>query len=95
MADQYGGCTLSAPLRKGDCPRPGPADGDSPLFRTAGKGDSPLHTGGTPGTAAVLQDTTAPTVPEGLTATLVSGSQIDLAWTPSTDSESGVAYYRI
>ena len=38
-------------------------------------------------------DTTAPTVPAGLTATL-SGSTANLAWSPSTDS-TGVTGYRV
>ena len=39
-------------------------------------------------------DTTAPTSPSGLTATAVSPSQIDLAWTASTDSGgAGLAGY--
>jgi hypothetical protein len=37
-------------------------------------------------------DITAPTVPTGLTATAVSTSQIDLAWTASTDTEGVVGY---
>jgi len=40
-------------------------------------------------------DYTAPTVPIGVNATPVSGSQIDLAWTPSTDTESWVSYYNV
>jgi chitodextrinase len=39
-------------------------------------------------------DSTAPTVPTKLTATAVSSSQIDLAWTASTDAV-GVVGYRI
>ncbi len=46
-------------------------------------------------TTAAAADTTAPTVPTGLTATAVSSSQIDLSWNPSTDSGgSGLAGYR-
>ncbi len=46
-------------------------------------------------------DTTAPTVPAGLAATVVSTSQISLSWTASTDptvagqTTSGVASYRV
>src|SRR6185295_7811264 len=41
-------------------------------------------------------DTIPPTDPTGLTATAVSSSQIDLAWTASTDSGgSGLAGYRV
>ncbi len=39
-------------------------------------------------------DTVAPTVPTGLTATLVSSTQVDLAWSASTDNV-GVAGYKI
>jgi hypothetical protein len=39
-------------------------------------------------------DTTAPSVPAGLTATAISSSQINLSWTASTDNV-GVAGYKI
>ncbi|MEO8164501.1 MAG: putative glycoside hydrolase [Betaproteobacteria bacterium] len=39
-------------------------------------------------------DTTAPTVPAGLSASAVSSSQIDLSWTASTDNV-GVTGYRV
>jgi len=45
----------------------------------------------TDGSAA---DTTAPTVPTNLTATAISGTQVNLAWTASTDA-FGVAGYQI
>ena len=44
--------------------------------------------------AAGSTDTTAPSVPTGLTATAVSSSQINISWTASTDSV-GVTGYRI
>lgn len=40
-------------------------------------------------------DTTAPTVPTGLTATAVNDISIDLSWDISTDTLSGVSGYRI
>lgn len=40
-------------------------------------------------------DVTAPTTPANLVATPTSASRVDLTWTASTDSESGVASYRI
>src|SRR5688572_13118678 len=43
----------------------------------------------------VSEDTTAPTVPQGLTATAQSATQIALSWTASTDVGTGVAGYRI
>jgi chitodextrinase len=39
-------------------------------------------------------DTQSPTVPTGLTASVISSTQIDLSWTASTDNV-GVAEYRI
>ncbi|MBI4689286.1 MAG: DUF1566 domain-containing protein [Nitrospirae bacterium] len=41
-----------------------------------------------------ITDTTAPSVPTGLTATAVSTSQINLSWTASTD-DVGVAGYKV
>src|SRR5260370_16361100 len=41
-------------------------------------------------------DTTAPTVPTGLTASAVSSSQVNLVWSGSTDTGgSGLAGYKI
>ena len=40
-------------------------------------------------------DTTAPSVPTGLTAVAISSSQINLAWIASTDPDSAVAGYKI
>ena len=45
-------------------------------------------------TLAAGGDTTAPTVPTGLAATPISTSQIDLAWTASTD-DTGVTGYSV
>jgi fibronectin type 3 domain-containing protein len=45
--------------------------------------------------SATPVDMTAPTVPTGLNDTVMSCSQINLSWTGSTDSESGVANYRL
>ena len=50
----------------------------------------------TPAASATTQaDTTAPTIPSGVTATAVSGTQIRIDWTASTDAGVGVAGYRI
>ena len=47
-------------------------------------------------TEVVLPDTTPPTVPGSLSASAVSTSQINLGWSPSTDSGgSGLAGYKI
>lgn len=51
-------------------------------------GYSSVVTVATPGSG----DTQAPSVPAGLTATAVSGTQIDLAWTASTDNVGVVEY---
>jgi fibronectin type 3 domain-containing protein len=51
---------------------------------------SAIATAATPGGG----DTTAPSAPTGLTPTVVSTSQIDLAWTASTDNV-GVTGYRV
>ncbi len=42
----------------------------------------------------ILQDTNAPSIPTGLTATAISSSRIDLSWTASTDNV-GVTGYNI
>lgn len=44
--------------------------------------------------SAWIPDTQAPTVPTGLTATVVSSSRINLSWSASTDNV-GVSYYQI
>ncbi|GEM_PF-5642835 len=46
------------------------------------------------GSTAPVSDTTAPSVPTGLTATATSSSQINLSWTASTDNV-GVTGYRV
>ncbi|MBD5778497.1 fibronectin type III domain-containing protein [Pelagicoccus sp. NFK12] len=40
-------------------------------------------------------DTVAPSVPENLSATEVSGDEATIVWDPSTDAGSGVAHYRV
>jgi uncharacterized repeat protein (TIGR03806 family) len=47
------------------------------------------------GNPAPVPDTTAPTVPTALTATVQSASQITLSWQASTDAGTGVAGYRV
>ena len=46
-------------------------------------------------TVAGSSDTTAPSVPQDLVAAPVSETRIDLDWTASTDTESGINHYRI
>jgi len=48
-----------------------------------------------PATATTIPDQTPPTAPGGLSATAVSSSQINLAWTAAGDPESGIALYRV
>jgi len=40
-------------------------------------------------------DTTPPTIPENLIATAVSENRIDLTWSESSDSQSGIDHYKI
>jgi len=46
-------------------------------------------------TSATTPDGSGPSVPTGLSATPVSAESIELSWAPSTDDESGIAYYRV
>ena len=58
-------------------------------------GNASAQSAGVNGTTLVLSsDTTAPSVPTGLSATAVSASQINLSWTASTDNVA-VAGYKI
>jgi hypothetical protein len=43
----------------------------------------------------VVQDTTAPTMPTGFTATALSASAIELDWADSTDTQTGVDHYEL
>jgi hypothetical protein len=42
-----------------------------------------------------LPDMTAPSVPQNLRATLLSATQVQLNWSPSTDAETAVARYQV
>lgn len=42
-----------------------------------------------------VQDTTPPSVPQNLNASVLSETQIDLSWNASTDAESGVSRYNV
>ena len=48
--------------------------------------------GSSGGGSASLGDTTAPTSPANLVATVVSSSQIDLSWNASTDNVAVTGY---
>jgi hypothetical protein len=50
---------------------------------------------GTPGRANVFLDSTAPSAPTGVSTAAASETTMTVAWTPSADPESGVAYYKI
>jgi fibronectin type 3 domain-containing protein len=52
-------------------------------------------TGGTPGADNRGLDTTPPTTPGSLTATVAGAAQIDISWAAATDPESGIGVYRI
>lgn len=56
-------------------------------FTTTGTGSAQTVTVGT-----VATDNTAPTVPTGLSATVISSSQINLTWSASTDAVGVVGY---
>ena len=45
--------------------------------------------------SATTLDGSPPTAPSGLSATPVSSTQINLAWTAATDPQSGIASYRV
>jgi len=45
--------------------------------------------------SATTPDDSGPTVPTNLSATAISTESIGLSWSPSTDDESGIAYYRV
>ena len=58
--------------------------GDSPYSNIAG------------GTTLSAPDTTAPSIPSGLTAAAISSNQVNLSWIPATDSGgSGMAGYQV
>ena len=59
------------------------------------KTEAPAADGGGGGGGATTADTTAPTVPAGLTATAQTATQIQLSWTAATDGGTGVAGYRV
>ncbi|MBN2000345.1 DNRLRE domain-containing protein [candidate division KSB1 bacterium] len=47
------------------------------------------------GWAGPVTDDTPPSIPQNLLATVISETQVDLTWDPSTDEESGVSRYRV
>jgi uncharacterized repeat protein (TIGR03806 family) len=57
--------------------------------------EPPTSSGGGSGGGTTTADTTAPTVPTGLTATAQSATQVQLSWTAATDAGTGVAGYHV
>jgi hypothetical protein len=55
----------------------------------------PSGGGGGGGGTTTTPDTTAPSVPAGLTATAQSATQVQLSWTASSDAGTGVAGYHV
>ncbi|MCX5685258.1 MAG: lamin tail domain-containing protein, partial [Planctomycetota bacterium] len=84
-------------------PWPVRADGDgSSLIRlnSANYGNDVANwgagtTGGTPGAENRGLDTTPPSSPGSVTATVAGASQIDISWVAATDPESGIGVYRV
>lgn len=79
-----------------------PDGGGTSLSRVdaAAYGNDPINwvsdvPGGTPGSDNGFFDDTPPTTPTGLTATIISTSQIALAWNASTDPQSGIDQYLV
>ena len=90
------GCTLPncqayAQLHPMASTNPSPLIPPRPYACTA---TSPYSTQTSSPACAGTSDTTAPSVPAGLTATLVASSEVDLSWTASTDNVA-VARYEV
>lgn len=68
------------------------ADGTHCFYARAYDG---ANNAGSSSTNCVTVDNNAPTVPTGLIATGIATNQIDLRWSASTDSGSGVAGYKV
>lgn len=58
-------------------------------------GTAPPPGGGTPPPSGGTVDTTPPTVPANLVATAPTPTQVQVSWDASSDSEAGVAGYRV
>ncbi|MCH8922493.1 MAG: CotH kinase family protein, partial [Planctomycetes bacterium] len=56
---------------------------------------APSTTDGTPGRVNIALDNSPPSVPANLSAVVNSESRITVSWDPSTDSETGVSFYRV
>jgi chitodextrinase len=71
------------------------APGTTYEYRVSAINGAELESGLSDPASATTLDGSGPSVPTGLEATPVSTESIALAWSPSTDSESGIAYYRL
>jgi fibronectin type 3 domain-containing protein len=71
------------------------APGTKYEYRVSAINGAELESGLSDPASATTFDGSGPSVPTGLGATPVSTESIALAWSPSTDSESGIAYYRL
>lgn len=71
-----------------------PPQGVQPLSQEQRSALIAWQAAGFPDKSAPVQDTQAPTTPAGLTATPVNMSEIDLAWSASTDNVA-VTVYRV
>jgi hypothetical protein len=85
-------------------PWPSSPDGTGPSLSrlsAATFGNDPDNWGSgstTPGAANISFDETPPSVPQNIAATVTggpSGPMVSLSWTPSTDPQSGIAFYSI
>jgi chitinase len=75
----------------------GLADGSYALtvMATDNDGVEPHHTSNGSGSATLVIDGTAPTVPGGLAASVNRKGRVSLSWSASTDAGAGVASYTI
>ncbi|HEU4645054.1 MAG TPA: Ig-like domain-containing protein, partial [Burkholderiales bacterium] len=69
--------------------------GNTYTYRVSAYDAVPNHSAWTATVSATttLSDTQAPTVPAGLTVTAVSGTQVNLSWSASTDNVGVTGYY--
>jgi len=67
-------------------------DGSHPIYT---KAYDPAGNVVTTSTISIVVDNTAPTAPAGLTPSVVSATQINLAWIASIDATSGIAGYDV
>ena len=82
-------------------PWPTSPDGSGPSLSrlsAAAFGNDPINWGpgsATPGAANLSFDESPPTVPQNVVATVTGGPNVSLTWSPSTDAQSGIAFYSV